>query len=208
MKSVPREPSCFIRTGFWILDFWTLTTSGNFLPTFRDNLTVPSTKVQESKRSLDSWTMRITGNSLPTFRDKLSVPSSRVQESKRSLDSSTIRIIGNSLPTFREKLSVQSSGFKNPKEFWIPEPWRQVVLLPWGWDRCCPGMSVRNYHYSLRNNPQKRSSQLLREGSLKWRKSWLLCLEKRKREVYFSLACRSTHRTSKFLPWYYTYITA
>ena len=31
----------------------------------------------------------------------------------------------------------------------------------------CPEMSVRNYHYSLRNNPEDRSSQLLRGGSLK-----------------------------------------
>ena len=37
----------------------------------------------------------------------------------------------NFLPTFRENLSVSSSGFK----------------------------SVRNYHYSLRNNPEKRGSQ-------------------------------------------------
>ena len=30
----------------------------------------------------------------------------------------------------------------------------------------CPETSVRNYHYSLRNNPEERSSQLLRGGSL------------------------------------------
>jgi hypothetical protein len=30
-------------------------------------------------------------------------------------------------------------------------------------------MSVRNYHYSLRNDPEERSSQLLRGGSLKSR---------------------------------------
>ena len=72
----------------------------------------------------------------------------------------------------------------------------------------CRGMSVRNCHYSLCNNPEERSSQLLCDGSFKWRKSWLLCLEKRKREVYFSLACRSTHCTSKFVPWYFTYFTA
>ena len=29
--------------------------------------------------------------------------------------------------------------------------------------------SVRNYHYSLRNNPEERSSKLLRDGSLKSR---------------------------------------
>jgi len=31
---------------------------------------------------------------------------------------------------------------------------------------CCPETSVRNYHYSLRNNAEERSSQLLRGGSL------------------------------------------
>ena len=30
----------------------------------------------------------------------------------------------------------------------------------------CPETSVRNYHYSLRNNPGERSSQLLRGGSM------------------------------------------
>jgi hypothetical protein len=30
----------------------------------------------------------------------------------------------------------------------------------------CPETSVRNYHYSLRNNPEERSSHLLRGGSL------------------------------------------
>ena len=36
---------------------------------------------------------------------------------------------------------------------------------------------VRIYHYSLRNNPEKRSSQLLRGGSLKSRISTWSCLE-------------------------------
>ena len=33
----------------------------------------------------------------------------------------------------------------------------------------CLEISVRNYHYSLRNDPEERSSQLLRGGSLKSR---------------------------------------
>ena len=33
----------------------------------------------------------------------------------------------------------------------------------------CPETSVRNYHYSLRNDPEERSSRLLRGGSLKSR---------------------------------------
>jgi len=31
----------------------------------------------------------------------------------------------------------------------------------------CPETSVRNYDYSLRNNPEERSSHLLRGGNLK-----------------------------------------
>jgi len=31
----------------------------------------------------------------------------------------------------------------------------------------CPETSLRNYHYSPRNNPEERSSQALRGGSLK-----------------------------------------
>jgi len=37
----------------------------------------------------------------------------------------------------------------------------------------CPEMSLRNYNYSLRNNPEERRSQLLRGGSLKSRRDWL-----------------------------------
>ena len=51
-------------------------------------------------------------------------------------------------------------------------------LFFWGGGSCpmkmgpmgCPDMSVRNYHYSLRNNPEEHSSHLLRGGSLKSRK--------------------------------------
>jgi len=50
---------------------------------------------------------------------------------------------GNSLPTFRDNLSVPSSRVKNKK--------KKI------WPICCPETSVRNCHYSLRNNPEKRS---------------------------------------------------
>jgi len=33
----------------------------------------------------------------------------------------------------------------------------------------CPETSLRNFHYSLRNSPEERSSDLLRGGSLKSR---------------------------------------
>jgi len=48
---------------------------------------------------------------------------------------------GSYLPTFRDNLSVPSSGSK---------------MGPIG----CPGKSVRNYHYSLRNNPEDHSSHM------------------------------------------------
>jgi len=60
---------------------------------------------------------------------------------------------GNFLQTFRENLSVPPAGVK---------------MRPIG----CPEMSVRNYHYSLRNNSEERSSHLLRRRSLKTR---ILC---------------------------------
>jgi len=48
---------------------------------------------------------------------------------------------GNSLPTFLENISVPSSRVKNP-----------------GLTGCAE-TSVMNYHYSLRNRPEERSSQ-------------------------------------------------
>jgi hypothetical protein len=36
----------------------------------------------------------------------------------------------------------------------------------------CPKTSIRNYHYSLRNNPEKSSSHLLCDGRLKSRESF------------------------------------
>jgi hypothetical protein len=61
---------------------------------------------------------------------------------------------GNLLPTFRVNLSVQSSGVNNPKG----------VLDSWALKMGrigCPEMLIRDYHYSLRNIPEERSSHLL-----------------------------------------------
>jgi len=52
------------------------------------------------------------------------------------------------LSTFRHNLSVLSSGVKEV------EPWTRNPIG-------CPETSVRNYHYSLRNDPGERSSHLL-----------------------------------------------
>jgi hypothetical protein len=42
----------------------------------------------------------------------------------------------------------------------------------------CPEMSVRNYHYALRNYPEERSSHLLRGRSLKSRVTPFYCVLK------------------------------
>jgi hypothetical protein len=52
------------------------------------------------------------------------------------------------LPTFRNKLSVPSSGSRTKQ--------RPVKMGAMG----CHETSVRNYHYSLRNDPEERSSHL------------------------------------------------
>jgi hypothetical protein len=67
---------------------------------------------------------------------------------------------GNFLPTFRDNLPgpiLRDQGSFG--QFWIPEPW-------WWYPIGLPATSVRNYHYSLCNDPEERSSQLLRGGSL------------------------------------------
>ena len=102
-----------------------------------------------------------SGNSLLTFRDILSVPSSGVKIPLLLLilDCTLLGHYAarsvNSLPTFRDNQSVPSSGVKKiHKSFWMGP-------------RGCPETSVRNSHYSLRNNPEERSSQLHRCASLK-----------------------------------------
>jgi len=59
-------------------------------------------------------------------------------------------------------VSVQTfvSFFKGLGSFWIIYPWK---VRP----TCCPEILVRNYHYTLRNNPEERRSHLLRCGNLK-----------------------------------------
>ena len=63
--------------------------------------------------------------------------------------------------------------------FWVITG-RVVIILDSRTQRVgpigCPETSVRNYHYLLRNNPEERSSKLLRGGSLKSRLP-VLCSE-------------------------------
>jgi hypothetical protein len=53
--------------------------------------------------------------------------------------------------------------------FWVIMQNHALKMGPIGW----PETSVRNYHYSLCNNPEERSSNLLRGGRLKSSYWWL-----------------------------------
>jgi len=65
------------------------------------------------------------------------------------------------LPTFRDNQTVPSSG--------------SLKMGPLG----CPQLSVGNYHYSLRNNPEERSSHLFLGGNLKSRRGCVcLCMRR------------------------------
>jgi hypothetical protein len=58
-------------------------------------------------------------------------------------------------------------------KYWLRRQMLSSGLLPLKMGPIgCPETSVRNHHYSLRNKPEERSSQLLRGGSLKLR-YWL-----------------------------------
>jgi hypothetical protein len=63
---------------------------------------------------------------------------------------------GNFLLMFRENLWVPSPGFKNPKKEKKMDS-SPLKVGPIGF----PGTSVRNYHYSPRNNPEERGSHNL-----------------------------------------------
>jgi hypothetical protein len=61
------------------------------------------------------------------------------------------------IKSFRSVVSAAITGF-------LLDSWT-LKMGPRG----CPEMSVRNYHYALRNIPEEHSSHLLRGGSLKTR---------------------------------------
>jgi hypothetical protein len=113
---------------------------GNPLPTFRDNVSVPSSRVKGSKSP------RLRGNPLPTFRENVSVPSSRVKKSailyrrfgktyrshcqgsksRQSFTDVSGKRIGpivegqevcNPLPTFREKYRSHRRGSRSLQSF-------------------------------------------------------------------------------------------
>jgi len=71
---------------------------------------------------------------------------------------------GNSLPTFRDNLSIQSSSTSTGRELRVTsrdsKSLRGYVSLENGIG--CSEMSVKNYHYSLCNSQEERSSHILR----------------------------------------------
>ena len=85
-----------------------------------------------------------SANMLPTFRDNPPVPFSGVMKSKA-------KPIGcpETLPTFGDNLSVPFSRVM------------KSTMKPIG----CPETPVRNYHCTLRHNPEDGRSRLLRGGS-------------------------------------------
>ena len=75
------------------------------------------------------------------------------------------------LPMFWDNLSVPSSGFKNPKNSLLSQYGVYIVksVAPENRTDICPETSVRNYHYTLRNDPEERGSHRPRGGSLQSR---------------------------------------
>ena len=59
----------------------------------------------------------------------------------------------NSLPTFWDNLLFPYSGSKNPKKEKVDSLTLRLGSIS------CPITSVRNYYYSLRNDPEERSPQ-------------------------------------------------
>jgi hypothetical protein len=68
---------------------------------------------------------------------------------------------GDSLPTFRDKISGSILRGKKSKSLYF-------LSLEDG-PLVCTETSVRDYHYLLRNSPEKRSSHLLGGGNLRLR---------------------------------------
>jgi len=90
----------------------------------------------------------LKANHLQTYEGSLVTYITSKNKINLTNKSTLFRVITQRVPSFRGNLSVPSSRVKN-----------------------CPETSVRNYHYSLRNNPEESSSHLLRCGNLQSRKS-------------------------------------
>ena len=82
----------------------------------------------------------------------LFVEPSECRIQRKELENMSLRTSVNRVE-INSNFKLRASRVKNPR-----------ILGP-----CCPETSVRKYHYSLPNNPEVRSSHLLRGGSLKSR---------------------------------------
>ena len=97
------------------------------------------------------------------------------------------------LPTFRDNISVPSSGVRNPKNSW---PLKMEPIV-------CPETSVRNYRYSLRNNPEESSFQNERLSWL-WNRlcchdSWCAVFQGGQRTVQWTNSYLTALQTAKCL---------
>jgi len=142
--------------------------NGNFLPTFRDNLSIPSSGFKNPKDSLLSQCVVCRCSPVSRYHDCYNFFYHGTSPFKAALNMT--------LPSL-SNICINATGWHHATEtshrphfsllgqqafFWIPGPWR--------WDPIdCPETSVRNYHYTLRDNLEERSSNLLRGGSLKLR---------------------------------------
>jgi len=84
----------------------------------------------------------------------------------------TCRSHTKSSKAFRDNLSIPSSGCEDGIDGLFRNASKKLSLLAATLriePISCPETSVINYHYSLRNNTEERSSQLLGGGSLKLR---------------------------------------
>jgi hypothetical protein len=104
------------------------------------------------------------------------VKNSKKKELQIQLDSFAASS-GNLLLTFRDDILVRCSEFKNPIAFLNPDDGTDILSRT----------PVRNYHYSLRNNPEEHSSQLLRGGSLISRVVLIVYLRLHKQPTYCPL---------------------
>ena len=118
---------------------------------------------------------------MKVVRQGACVYSAKANTTKRAASS------GNFLPTFRDNLSLQSSRLL--LEIWTDRSFRSVSKSP-GFVTLedgvasCPETWVRNYHYSMSNTPEERSSYLLLGKSWKSSKG-TFCLRHRPRSHTF-----------------------
>jgi hypothetical protein len=121
--------------------------SSNSLPAFRDNLTVPFSRVKNTI-TLEAW---------PWKMGKISCPETSVRNYRSSLrktpeEHSSHLLRGGSLNSHIVRLYGEEI-LRHLQTFELLSVW---ILDPWNWDQIgCPETSVWNYHCLLRNTPRR-----------------------------------------------------